>query len=199
MEDNGCPLCGQVDVTDLRCTLIVQDRKNEDSMSSKPVFRKQIEKYFDKDITNDEEEETVAAIIDDKFARKSCQCNVTVQVDVEIITLIVYDIAYLVGTKCSIKLYWILFVHSTYTRTFSMMACSLWDGELSLKRRNNEKDERVNGLDNMFLFAYVAKYKQKNHSSQMYDTKGILWPHIIFMVHVPFKWGGLLTKDEEPI
>ena len=73
MEDNGCPLCGQVDVMDLRCTLIVQDRKNEDSMSSKPVFRKQIEKYFDKDITNDEEEETVAAIIDDKFARKSCQ------------------------------------------------------------------------------------------------------------------------------
>ena len=47
-------------------------------MSSKPVFRKHIEKYFDKDRTNDEEEETEAAIIDDKFARKSCQCIVTI-------------------------------------------------------------------------------------------------------------------------
>ena len=79
MEDNSCPQCGQVDAKDikmdLRCTLIVQDGSDEDSMISITVFRKHIEKYFDRDITNDDDEETVAAILDEKCAGKSCQVH----------------------------------------------------------------------------------------------------------------------------
>ena len=60
---------------DLRCKMIVEDENDDEQMVSITVFMKHLEKNLDTDLTNVDDEDVVARILDDKVTGKVCEVH----------------------------------------------------------------------------------------------------------------------------